>query len=325
MSKKTVLSAIVAAAGLATSAMAQSPVYQLEFVVDGTPGSPFQSGPNFYPQASASNPIPSAVGITLRARVTTTGTFANWGLARVGSNRSYITHNDALTNTANGTFWSAGNAATSAFRRGNTSTTSSSTTTGAFGVMGYFRNAVTPNNFSLAGAVNNNNGGFNAGSPSGVGGAWATGGANAFAGISGIDGGAFNSTTNTGVLALTDASVTLADGNTGGLASGGLGRAGATATDTVTSPWENVYRFLFIPRFNNSDPTRSVTVRGGFDVQLAIAFQDANGDGTGVWNKVSAGPNTTLRTAQVSFLVPAPGAAALLAIGGLAAARRRRA
>ena len=60
--------------------------------------------------------------------------------------------------------------------------------------------------------------------------------------------------------------------------------------------------------------TDFLAVGGTVDIELFEGFVDENGSAEGVFKNGSS----------VGFLVPTPGAAALLGLGGLAAARRRR-
>ncbi len=333
--KKTVLFSLVAAAGMTTSVFAQStaaPQFELRIVVDGTAGSPFQSGGNFFPAANPLNQIVTAVGLTIQARVTTTGTTQNWGIGRAGFvsgvGQSWITHNDALTNQTNAQ-WSAGDIATSAFRRGITG--DAGTPTPRRGLFNNFRNAVTSaqNLESGNGTFVNafNNGLMQRGSV--VGGAWVAGsGPGTGGGIVGVDGNSPSFGTLAALIPLVDETVELPDGNFGTAPAGtGLGRAGDTATDTVTSPWENIYRFIFIPRTNGSDPYREVTVSAGFRLDWAASIGDASGAGEGPFFKVLNLQDrvTSMINGSVSFFVPTPGALALLGLGGLAVFRRRRA
>ncbi len=332
--KKTVLTALIAAAGLAASVNAQTPVFELQLVVDGAPGSPFTGGSNFFPNGSlGSNAIPTAIGITVRARVTTTGTTANWGIGRAGfsaagSGLSFITHNDTLTNTTNGTFWSAGDVATSAFRRGATGDGPNIGTNPRVGLFNFFRNGVatTANLPTGNGTFVNpfNNGLIQRGTPGGTNGTVWSANAAGFAGIVGSDG-AFAQQTSTNGLASLIAPTT-SNPNVSGTNSAGLGRQGATASDTVTSPWENIYRFLFIPRTNNSDPFREVRISAFYKLDYANDFTDTNGDGTGSWFKVSnlTAGNRGQASASLTINVPTPGAVAVLGLGGLTLARRRR-
>jgi hypothetical protein len=331
--KKTVLVALVAAAGLAASVNAQAPnpQFQLRIVVDGTPGSPFQGGSNFFPAASASNPVPTMVGLTIQARVTTTGTTQNWGIVRAGFisgvGQSWITHNDALTNQTNAT-WSAGDVATSAFRRGETGDPGAPVP--RRGLFNNFRNNVpTVQNIESGnpGTSFINNGFMQRGSV--VGGAWVAGsGPGTGGGIVGVDGNSPSFGSLAALIPLVDSSVQLPDGSFGTAPAGtGLGRAGATATDTITSPWESIYRFMFVPRTNNSDPLREVMVSAGFRLDYANSLGDVSGAGEGPFFKVGDLQNrvTSIVQASVTFLVPTPGALALLGLGGLVTARRRRA
>jgi hypothetical protein len=336
--KKTVVFALVAAAGMTASAFAQNanPQFELRIVVDGTPGSPFQSGSNFFPAATTSNPIVTAVGLTLQARVTTTGTHANWGIGRAGfinntppgtgTGQSWITHNDALTNQTNAT-WSAGDVATSAFRRGLTGEAPAP----RYGLFNLFRNNVpTGQNIESGNGTNTsfiNNGFMQQGSV--VGTKWFPGtGAGTGGGLVGIDGTVPQLNNLNLIRPLTDANVQLPDGTFGLAPAGtGLGRAGATTTDTITSPWETIYRFIFIPRTNDSDPYREVTVTAGFRLDWVDRIGDLSQAGEGPFFKVQnlTFRDTNIIVGSVSFFVPTPGALALLGVGGLAVARRRRA
>lgn len=57
-----------------------------------------------------------------------------------------------------------------------------------------------------------------------------------------------------------------------------------------------------------------IAVGGTIDIELFETFDDVSGAADGIWEQGSS----------VSFQVPAPGAAALLGMGGLVASRRRR-
>jgi uncharacterized protein (TIGR03382 family) len=199
------------------------------------------------------------------------------------------------------------------------------------GLFNNFRNAVTSNMNMESGNgtfVNTfNNGLMQRGSV--VGGAWVAGtGPGTGGGIVGVDGNSPSFSNLAGLAPLVDSSITLPDGSQGLAPAGtGLGRAGATATDTVTSPWENIYRFMFVPRTNNSDPKRDVTITAGFRLDWAASIGDVSGAGEGPFFKVQNLNDrvTTMIIGSVTFQVPTPGALALLGLGGLAVARRRRA
>ena len=57
-----------------------------------------------------------------------------------------------------------------------------------------------------------------------------------------------------------------------------------------------------------------LAVGGTVDIELFETFDDVSDESDGIWEHGSS----------VSFLIPAPGATAMLGLGGLAAARRRR-
>jgi hypothetical protein len=308
--KKTALLAVAAAAGLATSVYGQNAQVEIRIVVDGTMGSPFQAGSNFFPQASASNPIPTAVGLTIQARVRTTGTFANWGISRAGfvsGPSSWITHNDTLTNTTSAQWTDVRNA----FNRGATGDAGSPAP--RLGLFNYFRNNVTTAQNIASGNgtfVNTfNNGLMQTGAPN-ASNNWVAGAASGsnFGGIVGVDGNVPLQSSSAAFQNFTPAD--------------------ATSSTVVDSGWQSVYRFLFIPRTNTSDPNREVLVRAGFRVVWATLLGDVSGVGDGPFSlgaAASGQQDTTIKIGEARFLVPTPGAAALLGLGGLAVARRRRA
>lgn len=92
--------------------------------------------------------------------------------------------------------------------------------------------------------------------------------------------------------------------------------AAFNVTTGEPSAWANLYAFTITA---NPTGTTSVTAAGNLNMIAAISFQDVNG---GNWFAASL-TNVVPASASFSF-IPTPGAAALLGLGGLMAARRRR-
>lgn len=96
-------------------------------------------------------------------------------------------------------------------------------------------------------------------------------------------------------------------------------QTGANPTPLVAGTWDNVYAFSYT---NMSDTPRVVTFNFADIAGFSSVYDGINQD-QGQPNPV---PSGNIGTASFSLaIVPAPGAAALLGLGGLLAARRRRA
>lgn len=96
-----------------------------------------------------------------------------------------------------------------------------------------------------------------------------------------------------------------------------------------TSNWQNLYRMIYIPTAVVGGAPRDITVSviGALRFFFQELFSDPDGEaGTGDerWTYLGLS-ETAIREASVTFTVPTPGAAAILGLGGLAMARRRRA
>ncbi|MFT3684776.1 MAG: MYXO-CTERM sorting domain-containing protein [Phycisphaerales bacterium] len=97
-------------------------------------------------------------------------------------------------------------------------------------------------------------------------------------------------------------------------------------SDGTFAPWANLYRvWIDITDFTS----REITIEAGGLLNGAVQTQDI---GSGFWPMQVAvpegqvvGSNFSFETASFHFhFIPTPGAASALALGGLAAVRRRR-
>jgi hypothetical protein len=94
-----------------------------------------------------------------------------------------------------------------------------------------------------------------------------------------------------------------------------LGVATGTTLANLTGSFASVYRFLYIPKVGPNN--RLVTLgTQGLSVRYLHTVSGTN---------ATAGAAIGLNVGDITFRVPTPGAVALLGLGGLAAARRRRA
>lgn len=301
MTTKNVLLSLTAVAGLASAALAQNAQFDLRIVLDNDPASPFfGTSEARLPGFDASGVWTTAVGLTIQARVRTTGTFANYGIVRwtnsAASGSTRISHNDATSNQTSSQWSNINNV----WQRGLTGQDAETR-----GVFNPFRNTVT----SLQNIESGN-------------GTFAT--APAVSGTSSTHGNLQNgfimsthpTAPGTSQIVAADAALAAQPVAPTNFA------AGATSTTIVTSPWVNIYRMIFVPRTNDgTDLARQVTVTARGRLQYGATFGTVSG--LFITNPVTTTP-TTQSVASVTFLVPTPGAAALLGLGGLAVARRRR-
>lgn len=108
----------------------------------------------------------------------------------------------------------------------------------------------------------------------------------------------------------------LIHGRTTGYDGTPLGVASGTTVATLTGAYADIYRFVYIPRPGTNNRTITVNVTG---ISARYLFQN-NGGGN-----MSNSSALNLPNQQFSFVVPTPGAAALVGLAGLAGLRRRRA
>ena len=313
---KSVLAGMIAVAGLAAAANAQTTI-EVRLVVDGQAGAP-TGIPSYLPGATA-----TAVGLTLQARVRT-ATATNFGITGVSSTNSStlnrFSHNDASSNG-----WTGG------LQRGSVSATDT-VGTALFGGFNPYRQFIG----STITFTNNNN--WNA--PNGN----AVAGQNRFPGATSSSSGtgvnaslpgtrtangfqsqdANNRTQIQAIFLSVNTSVPDGDPNNPGTVPG-AGAPTAVAAGEF-SAWANLYRLVFVPAPNAGTelPGRSVTVSFSGVINFGSAF--AFNDTAGSWLLTSTAGLTVSANSPVSatFTVPTPGAAALLGLGGLAAFRRRR-
>lgn len=293
--KKSVLLGLVSVAGLASAALAQSPQLEMRIVTDDNPASPF------FGTAGAALPGvgTTLVGLTLQARITTTGTFANFGISAFGNSSSvgasFIRHNDSVSNQTSALWSNISNV----WSRGLTGQDAETR-----GVFSPYRNTVT-----AVQNIESGNGTFT--SPN-------TASPFTFGNLP-------NGFIQTGIAGDSGAQIRAIDGALSASATPYTNyAAGATSTTVTVSPWANLYRFFFAPRTNVGDNERQVTITAGG--RLRWGGSQGNVGGLNIVSPSSVGATPAFFTSgSVTFTVPTPGAAALLGLGGLAVARRRRA
>lgn len=291
---KTVLAALLAVAGSATAAQAQFAI-EARLVVDGSADAPNTPGiQSFLP-----GPQATRVGLTVQARIiqnaaTTVAGAGNYGIGGVlnpaATNPARFTHND--TTFSGGTY--------QPFSRARTGTALGAdglAVAGAFGAEG-------GRDFRL-GAINTAASDVN-------------GPQNNGAGANGA-----NAASANGFFPANGAELRFVQAVVPSLGSS-LGTTPLFAVGQF-SPWFNLCRIYFEPKANASDPVRDVTVSFFGRFQGVSRFvgspvaQYTIGNASGL---TGASLDTTV---TATFQVPTPGAAALLGLGGLIAARRRRA
>ncbi|MFT3686324.1 MAG: hypothetical protein QM783_15625 [Phycisphaerales bacterium] len=299
---KIVLSSIVAAAGIAASANAQtSGAYTFEFrlIPDGATGAPTGPGTAY----NIGNPAAvsaTRIGFWIQARVSQTAN-ENWGIVRAssptgGTAASFISVNDP--------------AGASLLTRGSVNSNNSN-----FGRGSGYRNGGPAN--GAPGSLRDGNAVGSAPFPGGAGnenGALDNGGAGAIT----TRVYAFDSYVGpTRTAANPDEPSQPWNVN-------GAGGAGSPVAAGAFSPWASLYRvWIDITDFNT---TRDVVVNAS--ALLNGAIQAAPNDASQqTWAMQIAVDNGVVANASYTFHipgVPTPGAAAVLGLGGLAAMRRRR-
>jgi hypothetical protein len=301
---KIVLSSIVAVAGIAASAQAQvgshpgggtSGAYTFEFrlIPDGTAGAP--AGPGSV--ANIGDPAAvtaTRIGFWLQARVAQTSG-ENWGVVRAsspagGTAASFISVSDpsGASSLSRGSVNAANTnfGRGSGYRNGGTNTANTGNNAG---------------NSPFPGSTGNENGGLD------------NGGAGAL--MTRVY--AFDS-----YVGATRNAANPDDPSQPWNVNGALGAGAPVPSDGTFSPWASVYRvWVDVTNFN---AVRDITVSAS--ALLNGALQAAPTDPSqGSWAMQIAVNNGVVANASYVFhVVPTPGAAAMLGLGGLAAMRRRR-
>lgn len=278
---KIALSGIVVA-GLASAALAQTPVYTFEhrLIPDGAAGAPTGA----WTQFAIGNPAAvtaTRIGFWLQARVSQTGG-TNYGIGRAGNgatpNASFISTSDAGSTLARGAINAGGtqHGRGTGYRNGGSNVGETGNAAGS---------AAYP------GSANNQNGGLDSGNRRIY-------GFDSYVGATrnGVDDGEGNFSNPWGVNG---------------------GAAGAAVPTGEFSPWANLYRFYVDIGTNNGQ-----TVVLNYTVQLngTLQTQDVGG---GLF-PLQLGAAQLVNGSYTFTMVPTPGAAAVLGLGGLVAARRRR-
>jgi len=288
---KIVLSGIVMAAGLAASAQAQQWSFEMRLIADGDAGAPSGLG-TAYNIGNPAGVTASRIGFWLQARVMQTGGGQNWGITRAslpaGGGTSFITLNDpaAGSSLSRGTV----NSANSNYGRG-TGFRSGGTATGQTG------NAA--GSAAFPSGTNNNNGGLDNGGS----GALMTRiyGFDAYVGATRNASDPDNIYNPWGVNGATNNS----------------GAAVSPVDQGTFSPWANLYRvWVDVASFSG----RTVVMNASALLNGSVQTSDVGG---GLF-PMQLSPGQTLSTSYTFTVVPTPGAAAMLGLGGLAAMRRRR-
>lgn len=303
---KIVLSGIVAAAGLAASAQAQY-VFELRLIADGQAGSP--GGPNAantFPIGADTGAVTATrIGFWLQARVSQT-TGQNWGITRASTpagSSAFISMTDPsnLASVTRGAVNSGG----SLFGRG-VGYRIGGTNTGATG-----NNA---GNAAFPGTAGNENGGLDNGGSGAL-----------MRRVYGFD--CYVGPTRADTDADGDGDF---DDNGDGLpenpwrVNGGTANAAvdgvAYPSDGTFAPWANLYRIIVDVGANDG---RTITLNAQALLNGAIQAAPTSQGGDSYAMQLS--PGQTIQAGAFSFtVVPTPGAAAIVGLGGLAAMRRRR-
>jgi len=353
--KKNVIAALLPVVGLAAIAAAQTnaptAIYtnafgtlELRWAVDGSGRNAEAANPL---DASLVNLVPGVaatqVGLTLQARIATTtrnttipttvARQGNYGIGRVsfGTSNSYnrIVHNDSV--------------ASASLSRGQTTVGNTS------GPISTDAGDGTPNDsaWALFGATSQFRfftGGYGGGATNANN--WNSANGNAVAnqavrsgfvpdqGLGGYTGIGVNATLSgsnrariaNGFQAADRSSIAAFDASVPTQIGGNQNTNFISLAPGVFSPWVNIYRVTFQPRENaGTDNARNVTVTFNGNVQYISAASFSSGIQQTLLRVDSFLGTATDAVAVATFTVPTPATAALLGLGGLMAARRRRA
>lgn len=359
--KKNVIAALLPVVGLAAMAAAQTdaPVrtytnsygtMEIRWAVDGDGRNAQAANPL---DASLVNLLPApalvpgaqsfAVGLTLQARVmtnarnttipTTVARQGNYGIGRIsfGTSNSYnrIIHNDSVASGALSRGQTTVGNTSGPISTDPTDGTPNDSAFALFGATSQFR-AFTGG--YGAGAVNNNN--WNDANGNAVANQAVRAGftpdqsLGGYVGISGnaILNGSSRSRLANGFQATDRSNIAAFDAGVATTLPGNQNTNFVSIATGVFSPWVNVYRTVFQPRANaGTDIARNVTVTFNGNVQYISAAAFSAAAGNTLLRVDSFLGTATDAVAVATFTVPTPAAAALLGLGGLMAARRRRA
>lgn len=322
--KNTVLMSLLTVAGLAASAQAQNPSIQVQLVLDNDPRLIAIMG-GYGTRALLPGPTATAVGVTLIARATTEGTFANLGITAMGGGgsssapNSVFRHNDATSNTTTALWTSPA----LAFQRGHTGSSGNNR-----GLM-FYGSGNTAHNFRslISGGVEGSNPSSNNSNPAPSDNPYNPQTSGAGAHINGFVGlGGAGAPSGGLIIGATGQRAGITDDGSGENPIVNYGGDGTNDQDANAagnqSEWVAMYHLIFVPRANNGgvlDMTRDVTVTfSGF-----FRYGTGSGSAGGAYTFVSSG--LFAGGGSITFQVPTPGAMALLGLGGLVAGRRRRA
>ncbi len=358
--KKNVIAALLPVVGLAAIAAAQTNAptatytnaygtLELRWAVDGSGRNAEAANPldaslvNLLPAATlAPGATSSAVGLTLQARIATTtrnttipttvARQGNYGIGRVsfGTSNSYnrIVHNDSV--------------AAASLSRGQTTVgdTSGPISTDAadgspndsawalFGATSQFRFFTGGHGGSATNANNWNSANGNAVANQAVRSGFIPDQPGSYAGIgvNAVLSGSNRARIANGFQAADRSSIAAFDASVPTAISGNVSSSFVSLATGVFSPWVNIYRVTFQPRENaGTDSARNVTVTFNGNVQYISAASFSSGIGQTLLRIDSFLGTATDAVAVATFTVPTPATAALLGLGGLMAARRRRA
>lgn len=290
--------AIVAAAGLAGAAFGQTPATSANYEIQLVPAA--SSGLT----SAGGSTADTTIRFVVQARATTPAGTTNYGINRwstgsiTGPAGSVVTRASSSSATAFGRFRPTGNGGAQNFARFQAAGIfSGSTNTDA-------TSGSTPSNNSTPGNAGNVNGVVSGNS------------------ITSID--AYRGFAWTALTAPLDENgdPTFAPGDALSNPWGGASvpnSIGGPNTSGTPGAWQNLYAFTVSGLGLGS---QTITLGGALNIASSISFQA----GSWTFNQLSAVTFvSTLAGSTYNFtVIPTPGAAALLGLGGLAAARRRR-